>query len=99
PAVAEVQVVHAAAAVAVLGPVEVYLNQDPASTTPDAVVTFRGGSAYLALPAGTPLAVRARLQNAPPPPLPREVTFTTPPLPAGRFVVSVAGIPEQLLAL
>ncbi|HEX9951980.1 MAG TPA: DUF4397 domain-containing protein [Rubricoccaceae bacterium] len=95
--VAEVQVVHASAALAAFGPIQVYLNQPATSTTPDATVTFRGGSAFVYVPAGQPLQVRARLVNAPPFGLPQEISFTQPALIAGRHVVSLAGIPSQIL--
>ena len=98
PAVARVQVVHASAAIAGLGPIEVYLNQPPTSTTPDATVSFRGGSTFVTVPAGQPLNVRVRPVAAPPPPLPREISFTASPLPAGRYVVSLAGIPAEIQA-
>jgi hypothetical protein len=96
--VAEVQVVHASAALALLGPIEVYLNRPATSTTPDAVVSFLSGTAFVSVPAAQSLTVRARLQNPPPPGFPREVTFTSPPLPDGRYVVSLAGIPNEVLA-
>lgn len=93
---AEVQIVHASAALAALGPVEIYLNQSPTSTTPDAVVSFRSGTAMLPVPSNQPISVRARLQT--PPPLPQELTFMAPPLPPGRYVVSLAGIPSEVIA-
>ena len=94
---AEVQVVHASAALAAFGPIQVFLNQPATSTTPDATVSFRGGSAFVTVPAGQPLQVRARLVTPPPFGLPQEVSFTQPALAAGRHVVSLAGIPAQIL--
>ncbi|HEX8385597.1 MAG TPA: DUF4397 domain-containing protein, partial [Rubricoccaceae bacterium] len=96
--VAEVQIKHAAGALAGLGPVQVYLNQPATSTTPDATVTFTGGSVFVNVPSGQPLEVRARLVNPPPFGIPQEVSFTQPALAEGRHVVSLAGIPAQLLA-
>ena len=96
-ATAQVQVVHASAALAAFGPIQVYLNQPTTSTMPDATVTFRGGSAFVNVPSGQPLQVRARLVSAPPFGLPQEVSFTQPALAAGRHVISLAGIPSQIL--
>ena len=99
PGVALVQIVHASAALAALGPVEVYVNQPASSTAPDATLDFSGATAFLSVAAGQPLTVRTRLQTPPPPGLPRETTLTTGPLGEGRHVVSLAGIPTEWLSL
>ncbi|HEX8299493.1 MAG TPA: DUF4397 domain-containing protein [Rubricoccaceae bacterium] len=98
PPPSEVQIVHASGAILGLGRLEVYLNQPATSTTPDAVVGFFGGSTFLAVPAGQPLNVRVRPVVPPPAPGPREYTLTSDPLASGRYVVNLAGIPEELLA-
>ena len=99
PGPARVQIVHGSAAMDFLGPIQLYVNQPATSTTPDATVSFRGGSQYLTVPSGAAISVRARLQNAPPiPDFPREYTFTVPPVAPGRYVVSLAGIPQQLIS-
>ncbi|HEX8386995.1 MAG TPA: DUF4397 domain-containing protein, partial [Rubricoccaceae bacterium] len=96
---ARVQVDHGSAPIAFLGPVEVYINQPATSTTPNATVTFRGGSRYLTVPTGQALTVRARLRDEPViPGLPREYTFSVPPVAPGFYKVTLAGIPEQLLS-
>ncbi len=100
PPPAEVQLVHASAAILTLGRLEVYLNQPATSTTPDAIVGFQGATAYLEVPADAPLQVRVRPVVAPPAPAPREYALTSAPLAGGtRYVVNLAGIPDELLAL
>ena len=96
---ARVFVVHASAMLSLFGPIDVYLNQSPTSTTPDATMSFPSGTRLLNVPAGQAVTVRARLVNPPPSGLPREVTFTTPPLAGGDHLVSLAGILPQLLGL
>ena len=95
-----VQLVHASAAILSLGRLEVYLNQPATSTTPDAVVGFQGATAFLKVPADAPLQVRVRPVVAPPAPAPREYALTSVPLAGStRYVVNLAGIPDELLAL
>lgn len=95
-AVANIQITHASAALASLGPVQVYFNQPETSTTPDATVSFQAASVFVGVTSGVPLAVRVRLVN-PPPFGPQQVSFTAPALPDGRFVVSLVGIPDAAL--
>ena len=95
---AKIQATHASGALSSSGPIEVYINQDASSTSPDAEVVFRSGTAFLDVPAGQAFNVRARLKTQPPPGLPREVTFTAPALPPGTYEVSLVGIPEQIQA-
>lgn len=95
-AVANVQIVHNSAALASLGPIQVFFNQPATSTTPDATVSFLSASVFIGVPSGQPLAVRVRLVNQPPFG-PREVSFTAPALPDGRFFASLIGIPDATL--
>lgn len=102
-----IRLVHGSAALADLGPIDVFVNSDPATDDPDMTLTFQNadveGSPVLEVPAGPgqPLRVTARLQNPPQiPGIPSEVTFEEPDgLPPGDFFVTLAGVPEALAPL
>ncbi len=91
-ATAEVQLLHGSAALAAYGPLEVYVGE---SATPRAVLRFGGGTSYLTLPADAPLVFKLRLEQEPPPWLPREFSFSAT-LSEGRHVLSLAGVPDVL---
>ncbi len=89
---ARVQLIHAAAPLSVFGPIEVYVDQPTDSTTPDATLSFRGGSPVFTVFADSAVHVRLRFVTPPPAGIPGEVTLTAGPFAEGRHVVSAMGL-------
>ena len=98
----EIQIVHDAAALAgdgplsSYGPIEFYVD---GASAPAATLEYGQASPYVPAPTDRAFEIRARPVAQPPAPLSRKLSFPVRALPPGRYVISLMGIPEEILSL